>query len=79
MLYPGVGFAAYEVQAKRLTIIVQQKFHAAVSARKFAGSLIALESRQFSVQNQIFIYKENSVQDPREAGLSPAGPEFGFR
>ena len=69
MLHLGVGFAAYEVQAKRLTIIVQQMFHAAIWARKFAASLSALESRQFSVQDQIFVYKENSVQDRCEAGF----------
>lgn len=69
MLHLGVGFATYEVQAKRLTIIVQQKFHAAISVRKFTASLSALKSRQFSVQDQIFIYKENSVQDRFEAGF----------
>jgi hypothetical protein len=39
VLHLGVGFAAYEVQAKRLTIIVQQKFHAAIFGEEVCSSL----------------------------------------
>src|SRR5215469_271448 len=47
---------------------------------KCASRLSALESRQSSVQNQIFAYKENSVQGPGEAGFTARqGQKSGFR